>query len=243
MINISLCFVRHGDHDKQENLSEYFFPLTERWKQEVDYVKSIHNINELQSIWFAAENKRSIDTVCRIIWSEWVKRFKVLNNLLYINMSPWIFLEWLNESIKNKKVMRRTIYNSDELMRLIGYKQSSYTVMAQDVCNIILKYCKLFPHWEKISIRYEDKNLYRVFCGKEFIYASFRAKVIETICWIEEKERYVSWYEKNLDNRPEARLEKIVIRIHKEWELIKILLIDWYGEMNIPIEVIEEIVK
>jgi hypothetical protein len=82
-------------------------------------------------------------------------------------------LDGLNKSINERKVMRWTINLSDEDMEKVGYIQSSYTIMAQDVAKVLQHYTKVCARKETIN-----KNLYRIFCGKEFIYVSFRAKLL-----------------------------------------------------------------
>jgi hypothetical protein len=48
--------------------------------------------------------------------------------------------------------------------------------MAQDVAKVLKHYAKLYSRNHQ---KYED--IYRIFCGKEFIYASFRTKIVEIL--------------------------------------------------------------
>ncbi|MDR2416265.1 MAG: hypothetical protein LBD75_06820 [Candidatus Peribacteria bacterium] len=85
-------------------------------------------------------------------------------------------MDGLNKSIDERNVMRWTINLSDDDMKKVGYVQSSYTVMAQDVAKVL-------QHYAKVCTRKHtnNENLYRIFCGKEFIYTSFRVKLLEIL--------------------------------------------------------------
>jgi len=194
-----------------------------------------------QTIWFSADNIRSMQSVIAAMWwneeqrwkhNEFLKngRIKTMEELSYVQVNDDDFSRWLLDSIKERKVMRRTIKNSDMLMQELWYKQSSFSVMAQDVAKILLRYYNALKTRNNINKEYEDRNLYRIFCGKEFIYASFRAKIIELLYWNQSQEAYIDWYESAMENKRSTRTEiwKIVVQ-ECRW-VIKFKIEDSYWE-------------
>lgn len=252
---IKLFFIRHGEHDKNDwEYNEYNYPLTEKGIQEIHKIREKINANITQTIWFTANNTRSMQSCIVAMWwweeqrlqhTEFLKhkRIQPLKELSYLKANDNMFSDGLLTSIKEKKVMRRTINNSDRLMQELWYKQSAFSVMAEDVSNILLRYHKILNTWNKVNHTYVDKNLYRIFCGKEFIYASFRAKIIDLLYGNNEKEAYIDWYEKHIENKWCGRREIGMITVEEVSDCVKFRIKDSYWEEIIEKTMLDIILK
>ena len=84
--------------------------------------------------------------------------------------------------------------------------------MVHIVAKTVFHYIKVLDNWIAVSSKYKDKELYRIFCGKGYIYPSFRAEITKKILGNAEMKSYVKWYHDAVETNNDGR--KITSRIN-----------------------------
>ena len=232
---MELFFIRHGEHGGENSM------LTNRGKKEVREVREQIGLNDT-CIVFHPPGSRFSETA-EIILGEMDSPFKKreVRQLSYLRIDQTTpYYKGLIESIKAHRCLEYHVLNSDRYIRESGENISSYTTMAALVSKLLLKYVFI----QHNSVSEQVSSMQRVFCSREFIWASFRAKIIEQKYGEEALCKYVEWYSQTQEGKGETRksLANISTEIY-QGEEVSIHISDPYGEDEVWICDLENIIQ
>ena len=240
---IKMSFIRHGEHDQNNPVvDKNQESLTQTGYNEAKTISSNINPNMEQAVVFSPNLKRSIlttmlsidplieehdlDSALDLFIKK--KKIKIDNTLTYksaANSSD--FKKELDEAVQANKVFEFMVYDSDFFKKEVNLEITTYTDMVKVVAENVYKYMNEIHNWNKISQKYEDKNLYRIFCPKEYFYPCFRSEMTRLVLGTDAQHEYVKWYSENMQSNNLARLESQNIEITEKLLQIK----DSYGEL------------
>lgn len=125
------------------------------------------------------------------------RAIRYLPQLSYKDSTGTEFDKALHEAFKENRPLQFQVEESDRFARQ-GENVSSYSVIASEIAEVVLKYWRIKDRWERVSQqKFSSKNLFRTLCAREFVYACFRAKLTEKILGMEERDRYVKQFTRN----------------------------------------------
>ncbi len=232
---MELFFIRHGEHGGENPV------LTDTGKEEMCKVKERIELSGT-SIVFHPPGARFSETA-EIILGKMDSAFKrrEVRQLSYLRIDQTTpYYKGLIESIKARKCLEYHVLNSDNHIRETGENISSYTTMAALVSKLLLKYVGI----QQNSSSEQILGIQRVFCAREFIWASFRAKLLELKYGEDAMFEYVDWYSQTQEGNAEARksVAHISTELNKE-NGISIHLSEEYGEEVVSISELETIIQ
>ena len=230
--------------------------LTERGRSEARAIGSKLEIDITETKAFSVDNIRSLATVALALNPN-IQDEEITDNVLQLKKSQRLFItpklsymaikdkgfeERLSSSFYRSKALRFLIDNSDTHVLMDGEKMSSYSFLANEAARTLRYFHHKYTLNDKMSPQ-DQKDLYRIFCGREFVYASFRAKLLESIRGVEARDDYVTWYGDNIEWSSEAREDVATVKITKSINNdIEFSLKDSYGEMQFGITDVEKII-
>lgn len=224
---MKLFFVRHGEHRGEQST------LTEGGRNEMREVGENIGYNDTTVV-FYPPGARFLESASVILGqqdSEYKR--KEIRSLSYRRMNTKTpYYESLIDSIRANRCLEFHVLHSDEHIKESGEYISSYTTMAALTSKLLLKYIDIqnrIPEERLVDIQ-------RVFCAREFVWACFRAKIIELKYGREAMLAYVDWYSDTQEGSPDAR--KSIARISTELggKGIVIHLSDVYGDEEISVD-------
>lgn len=232
---MELFFIRHGEHGGEGSM------LTDIGREEVSEVKERIEPNDTSIVFYPPGSRFS--QTAEIILGQMDSKFKrhEVRQLSYLRINQTTpYYNGLIQSIRERKCLEYHIHNSDNHIIETGENISSYTTMASLTAGLILKYISILQNYSGK----EDLNLMRVFCAREFIWSSFRAKIIELKYGEDAMHEYVQWYSQTQEGKAEARrnVTNISSSFNKTGD-ISIYLSDIYGEEELSISALEDIVQ
>lgn len=261
---IDLYFIRHGEHNTETDNSFEKDQLTDQGIAECRNI-GLAIFEEQNLFAFTINNRRSTATVMiamdpdleyeRESHEEFFKKsyqkgkIRFLESMAYISEGDKRFFDGLKEAFYNKQTLRFLVNQSDSYREESGIPISSYSTMAFDVSRIILKYYEICNSWKPSNLNQGEKHKFsRLFCAREFIYPSFRSKLIELLLGSKERDRYVDWYTDNKEWQSKSRedISKISIEVvdsQNNGTNARIYLKDDYGEIMFGKEELEAIIS
>lgn len=252
-----LIFMRHGEQEHTDSVSPHSSGLTERGRDEARAVGVKLNINLNETRAFSVDNIRSLasvalalypdtrdeeitDTVLRLRESQ---QLSVTPRLSYMPVEDSKFEERLADSFYQSRALRFLVDKSDEHVLAGGKRMSSYTLLANEAARALKYFHQKYVLDDEILLQ-DAKDVYRVFCGREFVYASFRAKLLENTLGVEARDNYIAWYSSNVEWSREAREDIATTKIFKSKNnSTEFSLKDSYGEMQFGISDVEKIIS
>lgn len=253
---INLAYIRHGEHNEKDGKSA---SLTSNGIDEAVEVGNHLGFNKQQTLVYSPELHRSLMTSILVVdtdinkeklnehLSEFLQKKKIVidNNLVYKSpVGSKKFKEALDNAVSTNKTLEFMVLYSDEFKKEYQDQITTHKDMVNTVANYILRYIKVFNAWSKVSDKYFDKNLNRLFCSKEYIYPCFRAELTKYLIGSQEQLAYIKWYEETQESSDLARksIAKIIISVNENNEKI-LKLIDNYGEISFDENIIESILS
>jgi hypothetical protein len=232
---MKLSFVRHGEHEGERS------ELTNFGKQEMGDVKERLEFNDTIIVFYPPGSR--FQESAEILLGERDSDYKrrEVRDLSYLRINQKTsYYEGLIDSIRARRCLEYHVLFSDAHIQESGEHISSYTTMAALTSRLLLKYINIqnrLPEGRNIDIQ-------RVFCAREFIWASFRAKLIELKYGKDEMLEYVDWYSNTQEGNPEARKNIANITFNSSLgSSMTIHLSDKYGEEDITISDLENIIQ
>ncbi len=231
--------------------------LTERGRREARAVGAKLDVDLDETKALSVNNIRSLATVALALYpeindDEIPKKILQLKNsrqllttpkLSYLPVEDKNFEEQLATFFHQGRALRFLVDNSDEHILTKGTAMSSYSTLANEAASTLMYYYQKYKLGEK-SQQPDDKDLYRIFCGREFVYGCFRAKLIENMQGVGARDDYVDWYGDTIEWSHEAREDIALTRITRSAnDDIKFNLKDNYGEMQFGINDVENIMR
>lgn len=232
---MELFFIRHGEHGGENSF------LTDVGKEEVRGMKEQIRPNDT-SIVFHPPGSRFSETA-EIILGEMDSPFKrrEVRQLSYMRIDQTTpYYKGLIESIRAHRCLEYHVLNSDRYIKESGEDISSYTTMAALVSRLLLKYISI----QQDCTSEQVSTIQRVFCAREFIWSSFRAKVLEQKYGDEAMFKYVEWYSQTQEGQGEARksIAHISTKLYQGEDII-IQISDIYGDDEIMVSDLENIIQ
>lgn len=231
---MELFFIRHGEHGGENSM------LTDLGKEEVRDIKEQIGLNDTCIVFYPPGSRFS--ETAEIILGEQDSPFKrrEVRQLSYLRIDQTTpYYKGLIESIRARRCLEYHVLNSDRYIRESGENISSYTTMASLVSKILLKYVSI----QQNCMNDQVSTIQRVFCAREFIWASFRAKIIEQKYGEEAMFEYVEWYSQTQEGKVEARKSIANICTEPYQEDMVIRISDIYGEDEIMSSDLENIIQ
>ena len=252
---VRLIFFRHGQHP--ESVSDHDPDLTGLGAQEAQDLGHRVQVNERQSVGFYIDNLRSLMSMTRVMEPDapedsihlsaqnLIKRYKIKTDpsLNYKVAPSGDFRRDLDSAVETGRVLRFLVEQSDNYDSNNSADISTYSSIGRECAKIIKKYTSVEKQWVKINqaTPYADKNLYRLFCAREFIVACMRAKLTEHILGIDKRNEFVDWYEQSVENNGAGRAEYTIITVEPGKAGQRIILTDNFGRLEFNPQVLDEI--
>lgn len=232
---MELFFVRHGGHESESSV------LTDLGKEEMNEVREKLDLNDTIVVFYPPGSRFSESAEIILGDQDSIyKRHEVRDlNYRHINQKT-PYYEGLINSIRARKCLKYQVLYSDNYIRESGEQISSYTTMAALTSRLLLKYINI----QKRLSKERAVDIQRVFYSREFIWASFRAKLIELKYGESAMMEYVDWYSCTQEGNPEARKNIASIyfnSLHNNSAVVN--LADVYGEEDITISELEDIIR
>ncbi len=251
-----LIFIRHGQQERADSTDPHPSGLTERGRREARSIGAKLDIELSETKALSVDNNRSLATVALALYPE-IQDDEITNKVLRLKESQQLlttpklsympvedkgFEEQLANSFYQGRALRFLVDKSDEHVLAENTKMSTYSILANEAARTLKYFYQKYTLSDKLYPP-DEKDLFRIFCGREFVYASFRAKLLENTQGIEARDAYVSWYSDTIEWSHEAREDvastKIVRSINDN---IEFSLKDSYGEMQFGIDDVEKII-
>jgi 8-oxo-dGTP pyrophosphatase MutT (NUDIX family) len=231
--NISLFWLRHGEHDESSSLPDKERPLTQNGVNETSTLRGKLTIKQSNTVAFVANNQRSIQTAKILIEGDFKAKHSILNTLTYGSLQDQDFNNALIVAMKQKRLLSFLYNESDAFLKTTKFNISTGKTMSQDVASIIEKYIKMYiRRGDGLAI-----SLNRLFIAREYIYPNFRAKLTEIIHGYEAAQDYINWYENNLEFTDKGRQQISHVSIQNG----KLYIEDEFGILSTTFDVIHYI--
>lgn len=256
--SVRLIFHRHGEHVIIHEKPEQQHPLSEAGYEEMKKIGREINVIESQTIGFYTDNLRSLTSVVAVMNpsldrpnpDEYLrkKRVKPLEALQYKVVNDRVFREKLDAAVQKNKVLHFLVNESDKIAGENIDSLSTYSSISREIGATIKRYISVERNWKKLTERspqYAKKDLYRLFCGREFIYGCFRAKLTEQMFGEEMRDRFVEWYEASREGNglERGKMGTIKLSVDAKTDTLKGSLTDSFGEVIFTEEIINNIMK
>lgn len=252
-----LIFIRHGQQVRADSADPHPSGLTDRGRAEARTIGAKLDVELGETKVLSVDNTRSLATVALALYpaiddNEILDKIRELKDsrrllttpkLSYMQVEDKEFEAQLASSFYESKALRFLIDNSDEHVLNSGTEMSSYSILANEAASTLMY------HYQKLALMednqlVDDRNTYRIFCGREFVYACFRAKLLENMHGIEARDNYVNWYGDSIEWSHEAREDVASAKIIKsENNNVTFNLTDKYGEVQFGVEDVEKIIN
>jgi len=234
-------------------------PLTEIGEQESREIGENIRVNPDQTVGYSGDIIRSVATTLLAMnpdldervnlegkIKEYLERGRIRKDpaLLYHNPSANPeFQKALDQATHEGHVFDFLVHESDEFAKESGVEISTHSNMVRAAGSIVSRYMSVLDNWDKVSSKYQDKELYRVFCAKEYIFPSFRAEMTRHVAGDEEMERYIQWYDENIEGNKDKRTETARVHLVVENGDYSFYLEDSFGKLPFSKEDIMNILK
>jgi hypothetical protein len=243
-----LIFIRHGQHEQGSGFSDPS-GLTDLGRQEARNVGLSLSIDLTRTKALSVDNVRSLATIALALLPrtpddqimDTVTSLKNQGTLLptaalsYLPIRDKAFESQLSSAFSDGAALKFLVDHSDEYRLRHDEEMSSYSTLSFEVASAIKYFYDKFQ---------ADTDFYRLFCGREFVYACFRAKLIEGVEGRDARDNYIEWYSRTVERSSTARedVASLLFSRDQAGEVI-FKLTDDYGETFFQLEDIEEIIK
>ena len=254
--NVVLVFHRHLEHVVSSDVENRLYSLS---NEDLNYAEDVSNLTRKTdlNVTFSVDNLRSYLTSYFILKPEeiltlalgsedQVKLFEKIktehkhtirdlsSKLSYKDTHGTEFDRAMDKAFKDLRPLDFQVKESDGF-RERGEDISSYSFIASEISGVILKYFKIKNRRHDLSEKkYGNKNLFRTFCAREFIYACFRAKITEKVLGKEERDKYIKYFSENRGSK--------FIGIISFSENGEVVMEDDFGELACNITVLEDLI-
>lgn len=247
-----LIFFRHGQHLTIEDGG-----LNEEGIKEMRALGESFAVNEMQSIAFYANNLRTFTSALLTLYPDIDSgslekiakntnirnKVKELSSLTYKSIREGEFKEGLANAVTQNKVLRFLVHKSDAYA-VHTAEASTYKNISYNMAGLIRKYVRVGEAWKNLNERkeFEDKNLYRLFCGREFIFATFRACLTEAVLGKEARDSFLDNYERADTDENRRNIIRISITLADD-NSANLVLDDGYGKLFFDTYVLDAIME
>lgn len=249
--------MRHGQQEHADSIDPHPCGLTDRGRGEARAVGAKLDIDLGETRVLSVDNIRSLATVALALYPaidddeilDKVRELKRSRQLLvtpklsYMTVQDKNFEEQLANSFYEGRALRFLVDNSDQHVLNNGTKMSSYSILANEAASTLMYHYQKYTLSKK-SEPSNGKDSYRIFCGREFVYACFRAKLLENTRGIQARDDYINWYSGTVEWSHEAREDIALTKIIKSTNNDATFnLTDRYGEMQFGVNDVERVIR
>lgn len=251
-----LIFIRHGQHETSGVDNPHPSGLTELGRDEARTIGQKLTVQPERIRAFSVNNARSLATVALALYPETddssiqqridalraEKRLTVKASLGYAPIADPRFEEELSMAFYQSRNLEFLVAYTDDYRLSKGDPISSYSSIAYDMASLVKE--RHSGNLINLAQGETADDEHELYCAREFSYACFRAKLEEVINGIDERDRFVEWYGKNVEWLPEARQDVVPIKVTTDASgLSRVTLNDRYGKLEFGIDDIEKIIQ
>lgn len=252
-----LIFIRHGQQEPAGSENPHFSGLTELGRAEARSVGGKLDLKHAETKVLSVDNARSLATVAlalypkindeeindKILQLKESRQLITTSKLSYLPVEDKEFEKQLANSFSQSTALRFLVDHSDAHRLTDNARMSSYSTLAYEAANAIEYFYKKAQKDVLVELETSENDLYRVFCGREFVYACFRAKLLENTHGVGARDEYVDWYGEFVEWSHEAREDIAITTIQDtEDDDSKFLLRDSYGQVVFGVSEIKTII-
>lgn len=250
--------MRHGQQEPAASQNPHFSGLTELGRHEARAIGGKLDVDISETKIFSVNNMRSLSTIALALYPhitdkeipEVIQDLKdndqliVTPKLSYLPIEDRDFEDKLASSFSQGKALKFLVEHSDEYKSESGALISSFSTLAHEAASTIDYFIQKIHEYNEELASQQEREIYRIYCGREFVYAGFRAKIIGNTQGIRSRDEYVDWYSDTVEWSHRARQELAIGRVQKNLDSsVSVKLKDSYGEMQLSTDEVQNVIN